>query len=327
MSAAVEPPPDLSVVIPTYGKADTLPLVIKSLEAQSLPRERFEVVVIDDGSPDDTTARLKALAAETPLRFRWFTQENRGVSSTRNRGAREARGNAILFIQDDIVATPDLLRRHLDRHRRHPGIEAAVVGRVTWPPEWRVDRFMHWLDNGGPQFRYHQVKGKSTVTFKHFYTCNVSLKRQALLDNPFDEAIVYGFEDLELALRLERRGFVFHFDEEALGYHHHRRSFADFRRRQFKAGQSLYVAFRNHPELVGKTGITSIPSGKRFRTRVRGAVLPFLRRLGARRMEEKWWRAVLDEELVAGYELAAQWDRGGAPKQSLELQPGSTKSP
>jgi glycosyltransferase involved in cell wall biosynthesis len=301
---------DLSVVIPTYGKADTLPLVIQGLESQSLPRERFEVVVIDDGSPDDTTMRLEALARSTPLRFRWLTQENRGVSATRNRGAREARGNVILLIQDDIVATPDLLKRHLDRHMRHPQLEAAVVGRVTWPPEWRVDRFMHWLDNGGPQFRYHQVRGKSTVSFKHFYTCNVSLKRQALLNHPFDEDIVYGFEDLELALRLERHGFVFHFDEQALGHHHHRRSFADFRRRQFKAGQSLYVAFRNHPELVGKTGITSIPSGKRLRTRVRGAVLPFLRPLGAKRMEEKYWRAVLDEELVAGYNLAAERDRG-----------------
>jgi GT2 family glycosyltransferase len=140
----------------------------------------------------------------------------------------------------------------------------------------------------------------------------VSLKRQAVLDNSFDEAIVYGFEDLELALRLERRGYTFHFDEEALGHHHHRRSFADFRRRQFKAGQSLYVAFRNHPELVGKTGITSIPAGKRLRTRLRAAALPLLRPLGARRMEEKYWRAVLDEELVAGYNLAAERDAGGA---------------
>jgi glycosyltransferase involved in cell wall biosynthesis len=313
MNAAPPDPPEPSVVIPTYGKADTLPLVIRSLESQTLPREIFEVVVIDDGSPDDTISRLKALESSTPLRFRWRTQENRGVSATRNRGAGEAQGNVVLFIQDDIVATPDLLRRHLERHQRHPEIEAAVVGKVTWPPEWRIDRFMRWLDNGGPQFRYHQVKGKSTVTFKHFYTCNVSLKRQALLDNPFDEAIVYGFEDLELALRLERRGYTFHFDEEALGYHHHRRSFADFRRRQFKAGQSLYVAFRNHPELVGKTGITSIPAGKRLRTRLRAAALPLLRPLGARRMEEKYWRAVLDEELVAGYNLAAERDAGGAP--------------
>jgi glycosyltransferase involved in cell wall biosynthesis len=296
--------PVLSVVIPTYGKPDTLALVMRHLEAQTIPPGAFEVVVVDDGSPDDTMSRLRALSAESRLDLRAFTQVNRGVSASRNRGVGEARGDIVLLIQDDILATPDLLERHLDLHRRHPETTAAVVGRVTWPPDWKIDHFMHWLDNGGPQFRYHQVCGRTTVTYKHFYTCNVSLKRQALLDNPFDEEIVYGFEDLELALRLQERGFVFHYDESALGYHHHRRSFEDFRRRQFKAGQSLYVAFRNHPGLVGKTGITQIPVAKRLRTRLRAAALPLARRLRARRLLEKYWRAVLDEELVRGYEWA-----------------------
>jgi len=303
-----EPRPELSVVIPTYGKSETLPLVMRALEGQSIGRDRFEVVVIDDGSPDDTTTRLRAIAGATPLRFRWMTQENRGVSATRNRGAREAAAPILLFIQDDIVGRPDLLERHLAIHARHPEPTAAGVGRVTWPPDWRIDPFMAWLDNGGPQFRYHQVAGRATVTFKHFYTCNVSLKRRALLDHPFDEEIVYGFEDLELALRLERAGFVFHYDEQALGYHHHRRSFEDYRRRQFKAGQSLYVAFRNHPDLVGRTGLTSIRASKRVRTRLRRALLPMARLVGARRTIEKYWRAVLDEELVAGYDLARQRD-------------------
>jgi glycosyltransferase involved in cell wall biosynthesis len=316
VNAATSREPELSVVIPTYGKAETLPLVIRALEAQTVPRERFEVVVVDDGSPDDTTARLARLERETPLRFRWMTQENRGVSATRNRGAHEARGRILLFLQDDIVGRPDLLERHLAIHARHPEATACGVGRVTWPPEWTVDHFMHWLDHGGPQFRYDQVQGQSRVGFKHFYTCNVSLKRTALLAHPFDAEIVYGFEDLELALRLERAGFVFHYDEEAVGYHHHRRSFEDYRRRQFKAGQSLYVAFRNHPDLVGRTGITSIPAAKRRRTRIRGAVLPLARALGAKRTIEKYWRAVLDEELVAGYEQARDRDlrRSAAPR-------------
>jgi glycosyltransferase involved in cell wall biosynthesis len=307
--------PDLTVVIPTYGKADTLPLVLRHLEAQSIGLDRFEVLVIDDGSPDDTAARLADLAAGTRLDFRYHVQENRGVSATRNRGAREARGSVVLLIQDDILAAPDLLARHLDLHRRHPGTTAAVVGRVTWPPDWRIDHFMHWLDNGGPQFRYHQITGRSTVTFKHFYTCNVSLKRQALLDHPFDEAIVYGFEDIELGWRLQAAGFVFHYDEQALGWHHHRRSFEDYQRRQFKAGQSMYVAFRHQPELVGKTGIVHIPAAKRLRTRLRGAALPLARALGARGMVEKYWRAVLDEALVRGYRLAMERDAarpGGA---------------
>ena len=300
----------LSVVIPTYGKAETLVKVLDHLETQTLPREAFEVLVVDDGSPDDTPERMARIAATTSLRLRSLRHENRGVSATRNRGAREANAPIVLFIQDDIVATPDLLARHLELHRRHPEPTAAAVGRVTWPPDWPLDHFMYWLDHGGPQFHYDEILGRKTITFKHFYTCNVSLKRQAILDNPFDEEIVYGFEDIELAHRLQARSFTFYFDERALGYHYHRRSFENFRRRQFKAGQSLYVAFRNHPELVGLTGITETSSLKRLRTRVRGLALPLARRLGARRTIEKYWRARLDEELIRGYWLALERDRG-----------------
>src|SRR5262249_28845545 len=112
--------PDLSVVIPTFGKADTLPMVLKHLEAQTLPLDRFEVVVIDDGSPDATAAGRASWARTPRLAFRHFAQENRGVSATRNRGAQEARASIVLLIQDDILAAPDLLERHLALHAAHP---------------------------------------------------------------------------------------------------------------------------------------------------------------------------------------------------------------
>jgi glycosyltransferase involved in cell wall biosynthesis len=301
--------PRLSVVIPTYRKPETLELVLRHLEHQDLPLEEFEVVVVDDGSPDDTPERMRRAAAATRLRLRSIRQENRGVSAARNHGAREARGPIVLLLQDDILAAPDLLSRHLEVHRLHPETTATVSGRVTWPPDWPLDDFMRWLDHGGPQFRYHEVIGRDRIDFKHFYTCNVSLKRRALLDHPFDEEIVYGFEDIELAFRLQGLGFTFWFDQDAIGYHHHRRSFEDFRRRQFAAGQSLYVAIRNHPDLRGRTGITRMSSMKRLQTRLRGLGVPLARRFGARGIVEKYWKAKLDEEIVRGYVTALERDR------------------
>ena len=306
--AASNGTPRLSVVIPTYGKGPTLEKVIGHLEGQNLPPQDFEVVVIDDGSPDDTAARMARVAAATPLRLRYLRQENRGVSAARNRGAREARAPIVVLLQDDILAVPDLLARHLGAHARHPEPGAAVVGRVTWPPDWPLDHFMRWLDEGGPQFRYHEIQGRKTIGFKYFYTCNVSLKRQALIDNPFDEEIVYGYEDLELANRLQAKGFVFHFEEDALGYHEHRRSFEDFRRRMFASGRSLYYAVRNHPEFAGVIQIRPMSAGKRLRTRARALILPLARRLGARRTIEKYWRAMLDDEVMRGYSLARAKD-------------------
>ncbi len=312
MSADPAGAPRLSVVIPTYAKPETLELVIRHLERQELPAGAFEVVVVDDGSPDDTSARLARRAGSTSLRLRPLRQENRGVSAARNRGVREARAPIVLLLQDDILAPPGLLARHLEGHRRHPEATATVSGLVTWPPDWELDHFMRWLDAGGPQFRYHELLGRDRLDFRRFYTCNVSFKRQALLENPLDEEIAYGFEDIELAHRLQAKGFTFHFDEEAVGFHHHRRTFEDFKRRQFTAGQSLYVAFRNHPELRGKTGITSVSPLKRLRTRARGLLLPLARRLGGRRLIEKYWKARLDEEIVRGYRLARARDRRAA---------------
>jgi glycosyltransferase involved in cell wall biosynthesis len=311
-SGRADPEPLLSVVIPAYGKAETLGKVIASLERQDLARDDFEVIVIDDGSPDHTSRRLAEISEGSPLRLRVVRQENRGVSAARNRGVGLARAPIVLLIQDDIVAAPDLLSRHLLGHRLHPEPTATVSGRVTWPPDWSIDHFMHWLDHGGPQFRYHELAGRDRLDFKHFYTCNVSLKRQALVDNPLDEEIVYGFEDIELAHRLQKRGFTFHYDQAAVGYHHHRRTFEDFERRQFSAGKSLYVAFRNHPELRGKTGITRMSILKRLRTRARRLALPIARLLGARRVIEKYWKAKLDEQIIRGYRLAREQDGGRA---------------
>src|SRR3989442_890106 len=128
----------ISVIIPTYAKGETLEKVLRRLEAQTLPRDDFEVVVVDDGSPDDTPERMARLAAASPLRLRHLRQENRGVSAARNRGAREATAPILVLIQDDILATPELLARHLAIHRRHPETTAAAVGRVTWPPDWPI---------------------------------------------------------------------------------------------------------------------------------------------------------------------------------------------
>ncbi len=135
-SESTDAAPCLSAVIPTFGKPDTLELVIRHLERQSLATGAFEVVVVDDGSPDDTPLRLERIAASTPLRLRWVRQENRGVSAARNRGVREARGPIVLLLQDDILSAPDLLSRHLEGHRLHPETTATVSGRVTWPPGW-----------------------------------------------------------------------------------------------------------------------------------------------------------------------------------------------
>ena len=237
-----------SVVIPTFRRPETLFPVLDALGRQAAPPE-FEVVVVDDGSGDDTPERLSAYRPAYPFRF--FSQENGGPASARNRGVREARGRIVLFLGDDTVPEPPLLAVHGKAHgepRMHP---IAVLGYTTWPRDLRVSPFLHQINEYGLQFGYGLIRDPEQVPFNFFYTSNVSLPRELLLEaGLFDTSFPHAaWEDIEVAYRLMQRGMRMLYRPEAVARHHHDITFASFRRRQEKAGEAAAIFYRKHPEL------------------------------------------------------------------------------
>ncbi|MBK8447434.1 MAG: glycosyltransferase [Micropruina sp.] len=106
-----QPAPLISVIVPTYQPGDGIDRVVRSLDAQTLPQDAFEVVLIDDGSPDDTLSRLSRLAATRP-NYRVEQIENSGwPSRPRNVATRLARGDYLLYMDHDDSLYPDALRR------------------------------------------------------------------------------------------------------------------------------------------------------------------------------------------------------------------------
>src|SRR5262245_59487086 len=104
----------ISVVINTYNKEGTLPRVLEALERQEgIDRAAFEVVVRDDGSTDGTWSRLQEIAPRWQGRLRCSRGENTGVSEARNIGVREANGEVVVILADDIVASSRLVAEHL----------------------------------------------------------------------------------------------------------------------------------------------------------------------------------------------------------------------
>ncbi len=211
----------------------------------------FEVVVVDDGSGDETPERLAAHRAPYPFRF--FSQENAGPAGARNRGVREAAGRLVLFLGDDTVPEPGLLAAHAAAHaekRPHP---FAVLGYTTWPRGTRVSPFLHHINEYGLQFGYRLIADPEDVPFNFFYTSNVSLPRDLMLaaglfDTTFPHA---AWEDIELAYRLMRRGMRMRYRSAAVARHHHAITFASFRRRQERAGEAAAIFYAKHPELGG----------------------------------------------------------------------------
>jgi len=238
-----------SVVIPTYRRPDTLFAVLDALGAQRDAPE-FEVVVVDDGSGDDTPRRLESYRPAYPFRF--FSQANGGPASARNRGVREARGRIVVFLGDDTVPEPALLAVHgkaQGEARPHP---VAVLGYTTWPLDLKVSPFLNHINEYGLQFGYGLIRDPESVPFNFFYTSNVSLPRALLLEaGLFDTSFPHAaWEDIEVAYRLMKGGMRMLYRPEAVARHHHDITFASFRRRQEKAGEAAAIFYRKHPELA-----------------------------------------------------------------------------
>jgi len=115
---------EASVIVPTHARPERLAELVLSMRAQTLPAERFELVVIDDGSPPGREPR----ADGWPDNARLIRQRRAGPAAARNAGAAQARGRLLAFIDDDCMAEPDWLAALLRAHREHP---LALLGGTT----------------------------------------------------------------------------------------------------------------------------------------------------------------------------------------------------
>ncbi len=120
-------PPRISVVVPSFRQPDRLRALLSALAAQDLPPGDFEVVVVDDGSPEPLAPTARAF--EDRLEVRVHRQDNAGPATARNVGAEVARAPLLAFTDDDCRPRPGWLRALLDAHVAHP--EAMLGGRIV----------------------------------------------------------------------------------------------------------------------------------------------------------------------------------------------------
>ncbi len=201
-----------SIVIPTYDRLPILKKCLKALETQRIPAgsviSGYEIVLVDDGSSDGTLEWLQASAVDFP-HVKSYLQDHQGPAAARNLGVEKATGDTIIFIDSDLVVTENFLTAHAQ------ALTAANSDRI-----FTYGRVINTCNFDAPTSEPYKLTDFSAA---YFATGNVAIARRwldeaGLFDPRFQ---LYGWEDLELGVRLKQLGLKLIKCADAVGYHWH----------------------------------------------------------------------------------------------------------
>lgn len=229
--------------MPTFERKDVLLQTLEAISGQEYEGP-WEVVVVDDGSLDGTAEVVSNWIRARPG-FRYIRQENSGPARARNRGAAEARGNVLIFLDNDILVEKDFLARHLRALAVHPG--AWIVGRIVSLPELKRSPFGRFRIAMTEEFQGScEERDIESLT-----AANVAIpKTDFRVLGGFDEQFeIASCEDADLALRARASGIRLRYVPDIVGTH---LDWADTLER-FCERQRLYsisdvILFRKHGE-------------------------------------------------------------------------------
>lgn len=282
--------PHVSIIMPCYNAAAHLARSVGSVQAQTF--DDWELVAIDDGSGDDTAARLAAMAADDP-RIRVFTQPNGGVSRARNRGLSEARGRCIAFLDADDDWHPDFLARMTGALQAEPD---AVLAYCGWQniglSGGRAQPFVP------PDYETPDKREKLFAGCRWPIHATLTRREAVTAAGGFDTALKNA-EDYAMWLRIAGRAPITRVAEVLAFYHFHSDTQASSAHARaaldFADAQLDYLA--DHPDFTATLG------ADRIRQMVFGTLL-------TRGNECFWKRNLKDARLIFRRVMAARY--GGA---------------
>lgn len=240
--------PFVSVIIPTLNMQDLLRAAVESLFTQSYPKDRFEIIVVDNSSSDGTEAMVRSLQENSPCSLQYYRKENEGPGASRNFGIEKAKGDIVAFTDSDCVADPNWLKNGVTNMGAGIGF---VQGKTIPNPDQTLRTFSRT-----------QLITKENGMYP---MCNIFYRKDALdqaggFSPDFCGLNFYGKprwggEDTDLAWRVKRAGWECVFADDTLVYHHifplrPWQMIIGFRKYQF---QGLFFAMpylvKKHPEL------------------------------------------------------------------------------
>jgi GT2 family glycosyltransferase len=234
----------VTIIVPTHNRLAAVEKTLASLTTQSYPLDLIDVLVVADGCTDGTDR----MSIPRPLSGQVLVQPSRGPAAARNAGAQAARGDLLLFLDDDIEALPRLVEAHVRAHDRHEA-PAVVVGYLPAMLDHRRDMFGIALRGW-----WHGILERMRVpghrfTYADLLTGNCSVPAALFrMLGGFDESFRC-HEDYEFGLRLLKAGGLMVFEPEAAGWHDDRTDLARAFVRKRDEGAADVSLAEVHPEV------------------------------------------------------------------------------
>jgi glycosyltransferase involved in cell wall biosynthesis len=236
-----------SVIIPTYNRLPILKKCLTALEHQNYTAsvQNYEVILVDDGSTDGTLEWLQNHQQDFP-HVRCFEQPHQGPAAARNLGIEKAEGDTIIFIDSDLVVTETFLQAHAQTL-----VEAAKNNDRIFT----YGRVINTCNFENPTNEPYKITDFSAA---YFATGNVAIARHWLLEaGLFDTRFqLYGWEDLELGVRLKKLGLTLIKCPQAVGYHWHPpfqlEQLPRLIEREIQRGRMGVLFYQKHPTLEVK---------------------------------------------------------------------------
>ena len=230
-------PPAISVIVPTHNRLGSLRRTISSLLRQDLEPNVYEIIVVDDGSTDGTEEYLRELSQTSNLRFQ--TIRRAGPAAARNRGAELARGQILVFIDDDCVAPTTWLQSIEQALRSQP--VAAVGGNIRNQFHGNTYACIHDEMNRFISARLEREEGKARYRATGNFACWASVFRS---HGGFDERFFLGSDDREFIARLINAGEGVLHAPDIIVDHYHQFSLLSFLLHFFRLGRGSYLLHR-----------------------------------------------------------------------------------
>jgi len=244
--------PEASVVVATHNRAQSLMTMLSVVLAEA---GRFEVLVVDDASTDDTYYRLRALS-EQDRRVQPIRVEKMGQRAATRAGVERSVGRVLIFLDDDILPEPGIVGRHL---RRHDGRDdLIVIGYMPTdvPTRWQPGSFATWLYAESYRRRCDAYQRDPGTILRNLWMGNVSMSKASYLRALGEVApdFPYRHDDREIGLLCASAGLVAEFDPTIRARHTYARSLAQFVLDCRSEGAGDATLASRYPDLVDPIG-------------------------------------------------------------------------